>query len=430
MAKYKIYPSTAQEPSPQSQLPGAESTLSRVGRGSAYALGEGAALPGYLLASGFNQLNRLVPEWLMPSTQGAPPSPFLTEQERQERGIVPQSIPEKYLYQGLRSAPLAGATGGLMGLLGTGLGTGAAGGLEAAGAPEYVQQAAQRGLQAYTMGGLPSLVGTLSGQAAGKGLSALGAPQAVQTGGDILTDILAGTATGAIKKGLTPSAVRKKSYEELGPITQEAGQVSLNPLQKSLNELRVTAQKTGVSETRGVLDDIENTILEVTKQGNKADLRDLWHAKKQLDTLYNKAKKQNVASEFSAVRKSLDDILKGEESKLVNPKFYENLTTADQLSVAEHTQTRLSEAAEKLKPSIVDVVLSKKLALAKAALSGIFKTVDASYQVMKSPAMRKIAFQIAESEAPQAFVRNVNKAVQLQKQERAKPVKGKKWTIY
>jgi len=49
---------------------------------------------------------------------------------------------------------------------------------------------------------------------------------------------------------------------------------------------------------------------------------------------------------------------------------------------------------------------------------------------MKSPAMRKIAFQIAESEGPQAFVRNVNKAVQLQKQEQAKPVKGKKWTIY
>ncbi len=233
----------------------------------------------------------------------------LSEDIRQKLGyqpeqVLPQSIPESYAHRFLGQAPSAVAFGPLESLKGLALGSGAATGLEAAGAPEWAQDIAQIGTQLGH--------GRISGQV--KPLT-LGGRQK--------------EAYGVVNK-LVPEGAKSKSSAVVDGIN------------KARQALSTESNEKITSKINHAISTIENNLEQF--QGKSGSYLD---PKKALDLrrkLYRNVK--NLPHDAKEYSKILTDSLNNffADYSAQNPKFYEALNKADKYTQLKHMNSYLADA--------------------------------------------------------------------------------------
>lgn len=219
--------------------------------------------------------------------------------------LEPQSGLESSIQRFGSQAPLAGLLGGLTGLQALGVGTGAAAGARALGAPEGIQDIAQ-----------------------------------------LVTEIPTGIGLG-IKRGRIPtiSGAQKAEYELAKAAVKPGTKTSAKVIQDSFNtvaqELGTEVSEKNASKINKALSTIEQNIIKGEIHPNTAlDLR------KKLYKLTREVPADVAKTYIEPLTKGINDYFSVYAAE--NPQFYKHLKSADKLTALKHMKTYLDKGLSSL----------------------------------------------------------------------------------
>jgi hypothetical protein len=176
-----------------------------------------------------------------------------------------------------------------------------------------------------------------------------------------------------------------------------------------MNTIKQAFRSTGEGETKDLLKQIYDTVRLNTNPKGNIDLRGALHVRHELDRVWSKVERLGMEEFAMPLRDATNDLLRSDASKIVNPSFWNNLALNDQLTMIKYSNNNLSKLAQKFKPALTDLLLSKKFvgipkAVMWAALSGA-SGLESVYKYMRSPAFRKIYIDLASAASTSQYTR-------------------------
>jgi hypothetical protein len=272
------------------------------------------------------------------------------------------------------------------------------------GLQRFISQAPLAG----ALGGLSGLGTTAVGSAAATGAQALGAPESIQD----ITQLATELGTGAYK-GKFPSIRSVQKAEDaltraaVEPKTKVRAQTIKDAIAGVEKELGTEVSEKYSSKIKNALDTIkENIIRNKINPVNAVDLR------KKLYKLGNELPGDIAATYIDPLTKSINKFFSiyGAE----NPEFYKHLTARDKLTELKNMKTVIADFLNLNSKYITELPVIGKIV--PTILNGTINEVERfSRGILKNPQARKYYFNAVSAAAgnnPQLVVSNLNKVAQ------------------
>ena len=277
------------------------------------------------------------------------------------------------------------------------------------------------------IGGLPALEGMLWGQGAKEGVRGLGGSEGLQTGADILGSLYGGIKGAAREKGLptTTRAAKEQAFKILEQPHVGQGEVAMEPAFDAIRAVRDKMQTTGVADDAGILKQIGKGLDGIVTKLKTAPLKKLVEFRQQIDALYDGIKSTDAKKVVQNLRDEINNLIRGDWAKAVDPVFWENQQIGDRLTWAEKAKSSLNYLAKEMWPSWKDAMINKKWAAVKGAGAGFIKgtaTVSDIVKYMKLPQFRQIYTNLLSATNPNEYARFSTQLMDLLAEREGKPV--------
>lgn len=286
---------------------------------------------------------------------------------------LPQSLPESYAQRFLKQAPTALAVGPANALRNLAIGSGTATGLQAAGQPEFIQDIGQLGTEI----GLGALQGTIP----------------------------------------TLGSKQKQAYSqarELVPAGEShAGTTVISGINKAREALKTETNEKVVSKINHAINTIENNLDNISSKLNPKTAMDLRRK------LYRNVKNlPQDAKEYSKIlTSSINDFFADYSAR--NPKFYNELSKADQYTMLKNMNSYLGDTFGSLASKIIPSGYPGAQSFTRELFKNITGNTAGEFEkitrrILKSPLAREHYFDVVKSvNNPQLLVKNLDQLEQI-----------------
>jgi hypothetical protein len=293
--------------------------------------------------------------------------------------LKPQGFAEEALQLGLSQAPLA-----------------AAGGFAGAGAK-----------------GAASAIGrTLLGATAATTAKAAGLPEWAQTAAQIGTE-LGASAIGNSMGGL--NKYKSSLYEEARQSLRPSETGASGPIKTVLKDIDKLHKIEVNDKVRAAIYDIGNVIENNIDKYGKIDIRNAWDIRSSIYDLMKEGTIPRASKKYlNSITKGINEVL--QEHGNLNPRFWNSLSSADQIHTAQNMKSVVSKFIDKTVPKTgfgkIDSLVRKSFPLAAIVkpnpatiLPIIAHASERAIQYLSKPAVRnyfgKVAMAAAEENLPQ-----------------------------
>ncbi len=295
-------------------------------------------------------------------------------------------------------------------------------GLIESGVHRFAKSAAPSAVLGALGGGLPaaleSLITTGLGSAAATGAKALGASEGVQDLTQLGTELGRGLYKGRID---TKRGAQKKAYETTRELAGEAAQ-EIGPIQDALLNVERNITKFAPTEKieKAVRHSIEKIHNNIGQLDNKIKVKDALDLRRSLNQSF-KSIPEEAKPYVTQLRDSINDFFGSYAA--ANPKFFNSLTKADQLTEMIHMKSILENGANKIFSNVLPTII-KGVPLGKiigeSASKLLGNTIGLSDKfvrnVIKNPTAREYYLNAVTSiakEDPVSLIKNLENLKKL-----------------
>lgn len=245
---------------------------------------------------------------------------------------------------------------------------------------------------------------TLLGNVAGETAKEFGAGALGQTGARIASDVLHGKIT---RPSLAQrSTAAYKPVKKLGDYGKVAKPEKFNEGIKLLENAYDVAAK---PEHKNLLKHVYDSI-QTASSGDKLDLRKLFDVRTELGKVYKDLKNAKHESLANDLRQGINEALRGAESKIVNPKFWNAISEGDKFKIADNVRTSVSDYIESQINQLPQ--LPAKIEKSLNLVTGLLRQPEKFVRYFGNPVFQKqymdIAFRRSEG-GPRDILKHINR---------------------
>jgi len=242
---------------------------------------------------------------------------------------------------------------------------------------------AMGGVNPQTLGrtGL-GLLGATGARSAGFGPMGQNIAQMITEGG-----YGAATRSGLGKK----ASIAYESAGEGGP-GAVASQVSSEPLKPIFTEIERKYNAAIKPAQRTVLENLNKSLENAQSGIGKVSLGKLFDTRTALSEAYSDLKNAGFSALATKTRKAINATILGEEAKIINPKYWNAVSSGDKLKIAEHLRQPVADWAERLVDKFPKLPGNAQN-FAKIAVP-VIRAPEAFVGYMLNPTFRKHAFDL------------------------------------